>query len=96
MDVNEKIVRDAYQVAEVQDVPGWMAFDADRLVREGAVLGEGDGRHRAHRGKAVKVPCCDVFRVRNGKIASFNCHPSGTVLFGQLGVLTNLEAVLDQ
>ncbi|MFE1196199.1 hypothetical protein ACFW6E_26060 [Streptomyces olivaceoviridis] len=40
MDVNEKIVRDAYQVAEVQDVPGWMAFDADRLVREGAVLGE--------------------------------------------------------
>ncbi|MGW0512590.1 hypothetical protein ACWC4C_04445 [Streptomyces olivaceoviridis] len=40
MDVNEKIVRDAYQVAEVQDVPGWIASDADRLVREGAVLGE--------------------------------------------------------
>ncbi|MGV9933632.1 nuclear transport factor 2 family protein [Streptomyces olivaceoviridis] len=47
-------------------------------------------------GKAVKVPCRDVFRVRDGKIASFNCYPSGTVLFGQLGVLTNLEAVLDQ
>ncbi|MFF8907999.1 hypothetical protein [Streptomyces olivaceoviridis] len=34
------------------------------------------------------LPCCDVFRLREGKIESFNRYPSGTVLFGQLGVLS--------
>ncbi|MFF5408608.1 nuclear transport factor 2 family protein [Streptomyces misionensis] len=146
MDVNEKIIRDAYQVAEVQDIPGWIAsFTEDGTFTDQSVgityrgqdLGDpvrnyaqafpdmhrelydvyvqGDivivelslnGTHQgplntpmgtiAPTGKTIKVPCCDVFRVRDGKIESFNCYPSGTVLFGQLGVLTNLEAVLDQ
>jgi hypothetical protein len=30
----------------------------------------------------------------NGKIQSFNCYPSGTVVMAQLGVLSNLEAAL--
>ena len=34
----------------------------------------------------VVEPCCDVFRLVNGKIQSFNCYPSGTVIFAQLGV----------
>jgi hypothetical protein len=33
------------------------------------------------------APCCDVFRLRNGKIQSFNCYASGTVMLSQLGVL---------
>jgi len=38
-------------------------------------------------GKRMDAPCCDVFRLENGKIQSFNCYPSGTVVLAQLGVL---------
>jgi len=37
-------------------------------------------------GKRMDAPCCDVFRLENGKIQSFNCYPSGTVVLAQLGV----------
>jgi hypothetical protein len=30
----------------------------------------------------------------DGKIQSFNCYPSGTVIFAQLGVLSNIEAAI--
>ena len=30
----------------------------------------------------------------NGKIQSFNCYPSGTLIFAQLGVLSNIEAAI--
>jgi len=43
-------------------------------------------------GKRMNAPCCDVFRIVNGKIQSFNCYPSATVIMEQLGVLMNLEA----
>ena len=45
-------------------------------------------------GKKMNAPCCDVFQLTNGKIKSFNCYPSGTVVLSQLGVLQKLEAVL--
>ena len=45
-------------------------------------------------GKRMDAPCCDVFRLVNGKIQSFNCYPSGTVMFAQLGVLSNIEAAV--
>ena len=45
-------------------------------------------------GKRMDAPCCDVFRLKNGKIQSFNCYPSGTVIFAQLGVLSNIEAAI--
>ena len=45
-------------------------------------------------GKRMDAPCCDVFRLVNGKIQSFNCYPSGTVIFAQLGVLANIEAAI--
>jgi len=35
-----------------------------------------------------------VFQLTNGKIKSFNCYPSGTVVLTQLGVLEKLKAVL--
>jgi ketosteroid isomerase-like protein len=44
-------------------------------------------------GKRMNAPCCDVFQLINGKIKSFNCYPSGTVVLTQLGVLQKLEAV---
>ena len=45
-------------------------------------------------GKRMDAPCCDVFRIVNGKIQSFHCYPSGTVIFAQLGVLSNIEAAI--
>jgi len=45
-------------------------------------------------GKRMDAPCCDVFRLLNGKIQSFDCYPSGTVIFAQLGVLSNIEAAI--
>ena len=37
-------------------------------------------------GKRIDAPCCDVFQIRNGKIQSFNCYPSGTMVMAQLGL----------
>jgi ketosteroid isomerase-like protein len=37
-------------------------------------------------GKRMNAPCCDVFQLRNGKIQSFHCYPSGTVVQKQLGL----------
>ena len=45
-------------------------------------------------GKRMDAPCCDVFRLVGGKIQSFNCYPSGTVIFAQLGVLSDIEAAI--
>ena len=45
-------------------------------------------------GKRMDAPCFDVFRLVNGKIASFHCYPSGTVVLSQLGVFGNLEAAI--
>jgi ketosteroid isomerase-like protein len=45
-------------------------------------------------GKRMDAPCCDVFRLVDGKIQSFHCYPSGTVIFAQLGVLSNIEAAI--
>jgi ketosteroid isomerase-like protein len=47
-------------------------------------------------GNRMDAPCCDVFRLKHGRIQLFDCYPSGTVILGQLGVLGNLDAVLQQ
>jgi ketosteroid isomerase-like protein len=140
----EQVVRNAYQVAEEKDVPGWIAlFTEDGTFTDtsigvtyrGQELGDtvkayakafpdmhrelyrvfnvGDvvvvelalqGTHKGPlptpmgilppTGKRMDAPCCDVFRLVNGKIQSFNCYPSGTVIFAQLGVLSNIEAAI--
>lgn len=45
-------------------------------------------------GKTMNAPCCDVFRLVDGKVKLFNCYVESTVIFAQLGVLSNLQAVL--
>jgi len=45
-------------------------------------------------GKRMDAPCCDVFKLTNGKIQRFDCYPEGSVILSQLGVLSNLGAVL--
>jgi len=44
-------------------------------------------------GKRMDAPCCDVFRLVDGKIQSFNCYPSGTIILAQLGVFPSRSGV---
>ena len=45
-------------------------------------------------GKTMKANCCDVFRLKDGKVTLFNCYVESSMMFAQLGVLSNLEAAL--
>jgi ketosteroid isomerase-like protein len=47
-------------------------------------------------GKRMDAPCCDVFELVDGKIKRFDCYPSGTVMFSQLGVIGNLAGAVQQ
>lgn len=44
--------------------------------------------------KTIHTPCCDVFRLKDGKVVSFDCYTAATILFAQLGILGNLSAAL--
>jgi ketosteroid isomerase-like protein len=143
---NEEFVRNAYAVAEVKDIPSWVAcfttdgvfvdesvavtyrgpsevgkpvenygtafsdmhrelYDVyesgnDVVVVELALQGTHDGPLWLPQGilpptgNRMDAPCCDVFRLNDGRIQLFDCYPSGAVILGQLGVLGNLDAVL--
>jgi ketosteroid isomerase-like protein len=123
---NEQFIRNAYHVAEIRDIPGWVAcFTPDGTFTDESlgvtyrgpnelgrtveiyakafpdmrrelyeVIVHGDvvivelslnGTHKGPlelpkgivppSGKRMKAPCCDVFRLKNGKIQSFHCYP---------------------
>jgi ketosteroid isomerase-like protein len=142
---SEQIVRRAYHLAEVKDIPGWVASftddgtftdeslgvtyrgpkelgrtveiyakafpDMHRELYDVYVAGDTvvvelalQGTHKGPlelpmgtipaTGKRMDAPCCDVFRLKNGKIQRFDCYPSGTITLTQLGVLSNLQAAL--
>ncbi|WP_331760191.1 nuclear transport factor 2 family protein (plasmid) [Streptomyces sp. NBC_01471] len=135
---NEQAIRDAYQIAEEQDIRKWVSLftedgtftdvSAGRTYSGSTELGtvveiyakafpdmhrelydiyvSGDvvvvelslnGTHEGPlelpsatippTGKVMKTPCCDVFRLENGKIKSFHCYTAATVLLSQLGVM---------
>lgn len=46
-------------------------------------------------GRRMDAPCCDVFHLKDGKIASFHCYNMPSVLLQQLGVLGALDAALE-
>ena len=46
-------------------------------------------------GKRMDAPCCDVFKLADGKLQRFDCYAEGSVILSQLGVLSNLGAVLE-
>lgn len=74
--------------------------DGDVVVVQLALQGTHDGPLQLPfgvlpaTGKQMDAPCCDVFELQDGKIKRFDCYPEGSVIFAQLGVLTNLEAAL--
>jgi hypothetical protein len=45
-------------------------------------------------GKKISAPCCDVFRLKDGKVISFHCYVAVPILLEQLGVFMNLQAAL--
>jgi ketosteroid isomerase-like protein len=45
-------------------------------------------------GKVMRAPCCDVFRLKDGRVFSFHCYVAVPILLEQLGVLMNLQAAL--
>jgi ketosteroid isomerase-like protein len=45
-------------------------------------------------GRRFDVPCCDVFRFRDGKLEAFHCYNQLSVWLKQLGALDNLSAVM--
>jgi ketosteroid isomerase-like protein len=140
----ETVVRNAYQVAEVKDVLGWIdVFTEDGTFTDMSIGVTYQGQHLGdtvevyakafpdmHRelyrfyvsgnvvvvqlalqgthngplqtpmgvipptGNKMDAPCCDVFEIENGKIKRFDCYPSGTIVFSQLGILGNIEAAV--
>ena len=144
MTSNEEFVRNAYAIAEVKDIQGWIdcfvpdgvfvdnsiavtyrgpdvskpvgyygaAFSdmhrelydvyvsGDIVVVQLALQGTHDGALHLPfgmlpaTGKRMDAPCCDVFKLVDGKIGEFDCYPEGSVILNQLGVLSNFGAVL--
>jgi ketosteroid isomerase-like protein len=37
-------------------------------------------------GKTIDVPCCDVFRLKDGKVTSFHCYNAASIMMQQLGL----------
>ncbi len=37
-------------------------------------------------GREIHAPCCDVFHIENGKVASFHCYLAATIILAQLGL----------
>lgn len=144
MQENERIIRELYRRAEVQDAAAFtVMFTPDGYFNDISAgqkyVGEDIGKtvdiyatafpdmHRAldevvvmddvvvvqlslngtHKGplvlpmgtvaptqQVIHAPCCDVFRLEDGKVASFDCYTAATILFAQLGILGNLSAAL--
>jgi hypothetical protein len=46
-------------------------------------------RTLAPTGKKIDAPCCDVFHLKNGKVISFNCYNSPSVMQQQLGLVSS-------
>ena len=38
-------------------------------------------------GKTIDVPCCDVFRMKDGKVTSFHCYNAASIMAQQLGLV---------
>lgn len=45
-------------------------------------------------GKEMHAACCDVWKLKDGRIQTFDCYTAATIILAQLGVLNNMEAAL--
>ena len=72
----------------------------DVVIVELALQGTHEGELRlaagtlAPTGNRMDAPCCDVFKLKDGKVLSFHCYNEASVILQQLGVLGNLAAAL--
>jgi SnoaL-like polyketide cyclase len=74
-------------------------LDGDIVVVQLALQGTHDGPLSLPQGilpptgNQMDAPCCDVFKLKDGRLQVFDRYPSGTVILSQLGVLGNLSEV---
>src|SRR6266851_4046170 len=107
---NVAAVRNAYAVAELKDLEGWINL----FMPDGVFVDNSVGV--TYRGRALAEPVRNygtafsnmhrelhhiyvdgnvvVFQLEDGKIKRFDCYPEGSIIFAQLGVLNNLDAAL--
>lgn len=62
----------------------------DRVVVELAIRGTHQGRLMTAdgpvvaTGRKIDVPCCDVFRMKDGKVVAFHCYNASSIMQQQL------------
>ena len=67
-------------------------LDGDVVIIELTINGTHDGnlktaaRAISPTHKAMKMPCCDVFHLKDGKVLSFHCYVMESVMMKQLGL----------
>ena len=70
-------------------------YVAENVVVELRIRGTHEGelalgsKTIAPTGKAIDVPCVDVFRLESGKVISFNCYNLLSVMQQQLGLVSS-------
>ena len=90
---HEQIIRRGYAVAEAMDVPGFVnTFTPDGTFTDEAFGNVFTGPKEL--AIMLQVLCCDVFRIVDGRIKTFNCYWSAATVLAQLGVLGNLEGAV--
>lgn len=68
------------------------AMDSNVVVVELAIRGTHSGPLTtpdgvvAATGKAIDVPCCDVFHLKDGRVTSFHCYNAASIMMMQLGL----------
>jgi hypothetical protein len=77
-----------------------MYFIEDVVVVELSLNGTHNGDLKIPAGtipathKEIHAPCCDVFHLKDGKVASFHCYVAVPILLENLGVFMNLSAAV--
>jgi ketosteroid isomerase-like protein len=47
-------------------------------------------------GKVMRTPCCDVFRLKDGRVFSFHCYVAVPILLEQLGLFTRSSGAISE
>jgi hypothetical protein len=98
MNDKEAIVRRAYAIAEEKDIQGWIdCFTPDGVFVDQSIQVTYKGPEEVAKPVGYYgAAFSDMHReLPEGKIHIFNCYPEGSVVLSQLGVLSDLGAVLE-
>jgi hypothetical protein len=89
---NDQVIRALYQAAEVQDSKKFASLFSDDGVFNDVSAGI------KYRGKELGC-VVDIYAAAfpdMHQVQSFNCYTAATIMMGQLGVLSNLQAAFQR